>query len=190
MDWIRTILVKHVSEDGKLDMEAALKEINKSAPENVVPKYKYNELSEAKQQLDANIKDRDKQLETLRKVSGNTEELQKQINTLQEDNERIKKENDEKIMNMRFDAEIEKALSSAKHPDLVSGKIDRTKLKINEDGSVDGLNEQVSELKKSYADLFVPQKKGKEPRKDADDPMKKPEEMSYEDFVREIEHAE
>ena len=190
MDWIRTILEKHVNEDGKVNMEEALKEINKSAPDNVVPKYKYNELSEAKKQLDANIKERDKQLEDLKKTSGNTEELQNQITALQEDNKRIKKENDEKIMNMRFDTAIEKALSTAKHPELVTGKIDRTKLKIEEDGTIQGLDEQVKELKKTYEDLFVPQKRGKDPRKNINDPEKKPEEMSYEDFVNEIENVE
>jgi len=71
MDWIKSIIEKHIGEDGKLDLEATLKEINKKAPENVVPKDQYNSLSESNKQLKADVQTRDTQLEELKKELAN-----------------------------------------------------------------------------------------------------------------------
>ena len=136
MEWIKNILEKHTDADGKLNLAEAIKEINKQAPENVVPKDQYNTTAEAKKQLEA----------------------------AQEANKKAKTEYEAAITNMKYDAAIEKALSNALHPDLMSGKIDRTKLKIKEDGTVEGLDDQVKGLKETYKDLFKPDKTGRTPK--------------------------
>ena len=132
MDWIKGIIEKHIGEDGKLNLEAALKEINKKAPENVVPKEQYNSLADAKKKLDDDVKTRDSQLAELQKA-GSVEDLQKQLTEALEANGKAEKEYKEKIADMKLDSEIEKALSGALHPELMSGKIDKSKLKINDD---------------------------------------------------------
>lgn len=162
MDWIKSIIEKHIGEDGKLDLEATLKEINKKAPENVVPKDQYNSLSEAKKKLDEDVKTRDKQLAELQKV-GSVEDLQKQLTDALEKNKKDKKEYDDKIADMKLNAAIEKALSNALHPELMSGKIDKSKLKINDDDTILGLDEQVKALKGTYKDMFKPDKTGVSP---------------------------
>lgn len=159
MDWLKSILESHIGEDGKLDLESAIKDINKKAPENVVPKEQYNSMSESKKKLEADVKARDKQLEDLKKA-GSVEDLQKKLTEAQEANEKAKKEYDDKIVNLTYDTAIEKALASAVHPDLMSLKIDRSKLKLKEDGSIDGLEEQVKSLKDTYKDMFKPDKSG------------------------------
>ena len=115
MEWIKTILEKHTGEDGKLNLSEAIKEINKQAPDNVVPKEKYNTIAEAKKQLDSDVKARDKQLEDLKKA-GSVEDLKKQLEDAQEANKKAKKEHDAEIANMKYDAAIEKALEKAIHP--------------------------------------------------------------------------
>ena len=153
MEWIKTILEKHTGEDGKLNLTEAIKEINKQAPDNVVSKDEYNTVVDAKVQLAKDVKARDKQLEDLRKA-GSVEDLKNQLEAAQEANKKAKKEHDAEIANMKFDTAIEKALANAIHPDLLSGKIDRTKLKLSNDGSVTGLDEQVKVLKEIYKDQF------------------------------------
>ena len=140
MEWIKKIIEKHIGEDGKLNLTEAIKEINKQAPDNVVSKDEYNTVVDAKEQLTKDVKARDKQLEDLKKA-GSVEDLKNQLEAAQEANKKAKKEYDAEIANMKFDAAIEKALEEAIHPDLMSGKIDRTKLKIKEDGSVEGLED-------------------------------------------------
>lgn len=153
MEWIKTILEKHTGEDGKLNLTEAIKEINKQAPDNVVSKDEYNTVVDAKVQLAKDVKARDKQLEDLKKA-GSVEDLKNQLEAAQEANKKAKKEYDAEIANMKFDTAIEKALANAIHPDLLSGKIDRTKLKLSNDGSVTGLDEQVKVLKEIYKDQF------------------------------------
>ena len=179
MEWIKKIIEKHIGEDGKLNLTEAIKEINKQAPDNVVSKDEYNTVVDAKEQLTKDVKARDKQLEDLKKA-GSVEDLKNQLEAAQEANKKAKKEYDAEIANMKFDAAI--------HPDLMSGKIDRTKLKIKEDGSVEGLEDQVKSLKETYKDMFKT-KTGKTPP-EGDDPDKKPEDMSYEDFVNQLENGE
>lgn len=162
MEWIKVIIEKHTGEDGKLNLTDAIKEINKQAPENVVPKEQYNTVAAEKKQLEADVKVRDTQLEDLKKA-GSVEDLTTQLATAQEANKTAKAEYDQKIKDMKYDAAIEKSLSNAIHPDLVSGKVDRSKLKLNEDGTVTGLDEQVKSLKETYKDMFKPDKKGKTP---------------------------
>ncbi len=162
MDWIKGIIEKHIGEDGKLNLEAALKEINKKAPENVVPKEQYNSLADAKKKLDDDVKTRDSQLAELQKA-GSVEDLQKQLTEALEANEKAEKEYKEKIADMKLDSEIEKALSGALHPELMAGKIDKSKLKINDDDTITGLDEQIKSLKESYKDMFKPDKTGVSP---------------------------
>lgn len=162
MDWIKSIIEKHIGEDGKLDLEATLKEINKRAPENVVPKEQYNTLAEAKKKLDEDVKTRDTQLAELQKA-GSVEDLQKQLTEALEINEKAEKEYKDKIADMKLDSAIEKALSGALHPELMSGKIDKSKLKVNKDGTITGLDEQIKSLKETYKDMFKPDKKGQSP---------------------------
>lgn len=168
MEWIKSILEKHTGEDGKINLAEALKEINKSAPEHIVPKTQYNQIAEEKKQLNTDLKERDKQLEKL-KEAGSVEDLTKQIETLQKANKQAKKDYDSKIQNMIFDAEIEKALKTCKHPELMSNKIDRTKLKINDDKTIDGLKEQVEGLTKQYEDMFNPVIQGRNPSNPSQD---------------------
>ena len=162
MDWIKGIIEKHIGEDGKLNLEAALKEINKKAPENVVPKEQYNSLADAKKKLDDDVKTRDSQLAELQKA-GSVEDLQKQLTEALEANGKAEKEYKEKIADMKLDSEIEKALSGALHPELMSGKIDKSKLKINDDDTISGLDEQIKGLKETYKDMFKPNKTGTTP---------------------------
>lgn len=159
MEWIKTILEKHTGEDGKLNLTEAIKEINKQAPDNVVSKDEYNTVVDAKVQLAKDVKARDKQLEDLKKADS-VEDLKNQLEAAQEANKKAKKEYDAEIANMKFDTAIEKALANAIHPDLLSGKIDRTKLKLSDDGSVTGLDEQVKVLKETYKDQFGNAKAG------------------------------
>ena len=137
MDWIKSIIEKYIGEDGKLNLDATLKEINKKAPENVVPKEQYNSLADAKKKLDDDVKTRDSQLAELQKAGS--------------------------VEDMKLDSEIEKALSGALHPELMAGKIDKSKLKINDDDTITGLDEQIKSLKESYEDMFKPDKTGVSP---------------------------
>ena len=163
MEWLRALITQHTGDDGKLDVESLIKDVNKTAPEHVVPKDQYNTVAQERNQLKTTVKDRDTQLEDLKKA-GSVEDLKKQIEDLKEANKKKDGEYQQQINDMVIDAAIEKALEKASHPELLKLKIDRTTLKVEGEGTdrkVTGLDDVVSNLKKDYKDFFPVEKRGR-----------------------------
>ncbi len=149
-------------EDLGLDKENIDKIIDQNSMDIGDYKKQVEELTEASKQLKADIHTRNTQLEELKKA-GSVDDLKKQLSEAQEANKKAQKEYEDKLADMKYNAAIEKALSGALHPDLMAGKIDKSKLKINEDDTITGLDEQVKTLKETYKDMFKPNKAGKSP---------------------------
>lgn len=150
MEWLQKILSNAVyTQDGKLDIEATMKKINEEAPKHIVPKEQYNgKVSE----LDT----ANKTIKKLEEDAKDNPDLKKAIDDHKKEIGRIQKEHAEEIRGMRIDSAISKALSDkkAKYPELLSGKFDREKLQVTDDGKVIGLDEQMKEIEKSYKDMF------------------------------------
>lgn len=104
-------------------------------------------------------------IKDLKKNNEDNEALQTKVKEYETNMKNQKKEYDEKVRNLTLDAAIEKALlnSNAKHTDLLSSKIDRAKLVINDDKTITGLDEQLTGLKENYKDLFETTVSGKTP---------------------------
>lgn len=118
-----------------------LENFNKELKDNYVEKLKFDEVSASKSQLDNSLKERDKQLEELKKIDVN--EFKTTIDNLQKENESQRK-------NHVIDMELLKA--KAKNVKAVKALIDDTKVKIKEDGTIEGLD--IEALKKSDSYLF------------------------------------
>ncbi len=146
--------LKQCLADGK-DMTKAQTEIKDFVEKNYVGKGKFDELTTAKSELDKQIKERDKQLDDLKKNAGNKEALEQQIADLKAANKKAAEDYEQKIKDTKLDAAIKIAVgSSAQDVDIVAGLIDRSKLILSDDGKVTGLDEQVKELQTSKAFLF------------------------------------
>jgi len=155
MEWIKTLLEKHTKE-GKLDMEAFMAELKTEFPKNAVPKDVYNAAADAKKKLEADLKDRDQQLEELKKSAGASEDLKRQIQTLQEENKKAKEKYEADLRDLTLTNAIKLAVAGKVHDeDLVASLIDKTKLVIDGDKVV-GLDEQLKSLQESKAFLFKP----------------------------------
>lgn len=122
-----------------LEEEIARKaaEASKKELEGFIPKNRFEEVNTAKKQLEKDLKDRDGQLEELKKNVGDNEALQNQIKEL-------------KISNAIKMA----VLDSAQDAELVASLIDQDKLILGDDGSVTGIDEQIKTLKESKGFLF------------------------------------
>lgn len=128
-----------------------------------IPKSRFDDLNNTKKDLESQIADRDKQLKELGEKAKGNEDLTKQIAALQEQNKTAKTEYETKIRNMQLDSALRAKLGDAKYPDLLLGKFDREKLKISEDGTVSGIDEQLVGLKETYKEMFVQKAGGKNP---------------------------
>lgn len=104
------------------------------------------------------IKDRDGQLETLKKSTGDVDELKKQIETLQNDNKTKDQAHAAEIKQLKVDAAVNTALTAAKAKNIVAVKAllkDLDKAELLEDGSIKGLSEQISALVKAEDSKFL-----------------------------------
>lgn len=120
-----------------------------------IEKSKFDEVKQAKKQLETDIKDRDIQLETLKKSVGDNAALKQQIETLQADNKKKDEDYQAELKDLKLTNAIKLAIAdSAQDVDLVSGLIDKTKLILLDDGKVTGLEEQISGLKENKSFLF------------------------------------
>lgn len=122
-----------------------------------IPKSRFDEVNTAKKQLEATVKERDSQLESLKKNSGNAEELQKQIDELQLANKEVEKAHAAEIKQLKIDTAIETALTGAKAKNNLAVKAllkDLDKAELQEDGTIKGLAEQIAVLQKSDEYLF------------------------------------
>jgi predicted nucleic acid-binding Zn-ribbon protein len=98
--------------------------------------------------LQMTLKERNKQLEDLQKSTGNVDDLKQQIATLQADNKAKDEEHAKELMQLKVDTAVEKALTGANAKNLkaVKALLDLTDAKLDKDGNVKGLSEQIEKL--------------------------------------------
>lgn len=142
----------NLADEAKKKATEGLKNLLK---DSYVEKTKFDEAATAKSNLETQIKERDKQLDTLKKTAGDKEKLEATINQLQEDNKSAKTKYETDLKNLRIDSAVKLKLSgTAQDVDIVAGLIDKTKLIVSDDGTVTGLDEQINPLKTSKPFLF------------------------------------
>lgn len=98
--------------------------------------------------LNGQVKERDKQLEDLKKSAGDNAELQKQIEQLQTDNATAKANHESEMNQLKVEYAVEKALTgaNAKNIKAVKALLDLDDAKLDKDGNVKGLQEQIDKL--------------------------------------------
>ena len=122
-----------------------------------IPKTRFDEVNTAKNSAEALIKERDKQLEDLKKSTGDSEALKKQIETLQNENKAQVEKHQAEIKQMKIDNAVESALIGAKAKNSLAVKAllkDLDKAELLEDGTIKGLAEQLDAIQKSDSYLF------------------------------------
>ena len=98
--------------------------------------------------LKTQVSDRDKQLENLRVSAGDNESLKKQIEDLQTENQTAKEKHESELTQLKVDFAVEEALTGAKAKNITAVKalLDLNDAKLDKDGSVKGLAEQIEKL--------------------------------------------
>ena len=149
MEWLKKLLEAAKITDGALDSEALLAAISTEMPKHMMPKAEYNSVNEQLKTANGTIAE-------LKKANTDNTELQDKIKEHEGTIANMQKEYAENISNLKLDAKLQALLikNKAKHPDLLLSKFDRSKLAIKDDGTVEGMDDQLKGLKADYKDLF------------------------------------
>jgi len=109
------------------------------------------------ERLQKTLKERDKQLEGLKKASGDNAELQSQIAALRQQNAEQQKAHKAELAQLKLDNAIDGALTAAgaKNNKAARALLDLSKVQLGEDGKLQGWQEQLEALQKSDGYLFA-----------------------------------
>ena len=107
--------------------------------------------------LKTQVGDRDKQLETLKASAGDNANLKKQIEDLQTENATAKANHEAELNQLKVDFAVEKALTGAKAKNIkaVKALLDLTDAKLDKEGKVKGLAEQIEKLTTDEGTKFL-----------------------------------
>lgn len=127
----------------------------------MVPKSRLDDKIQEVKDLQKQITDRDTQLADLKTKAAGNEDLQKQIQTLQDQNKTTVAEYEEKLQKKDFDYKLESALRDAKskNPKAVKALLNIDSIKLDGETLL-GLEDQLKVLKESDAYLFESEKLG------------------------------
>lgn len=137
--------IKTISEKFEGEIKAASLKVEKETLE------KYKDYDDIKSKVDTLSND-------LQKANTTLEEKNKSVKTLEETLKNKEKEFEGKLNNTIIGKEIEKSLLNIKNGELLKSQIDTSKIKLNKEGKIEGLDEQMESLKSNYPDFFNSQK--------------------------------
>ena len=166
-----------------------------------VTKARFNEVNTELTAAKNTIKERDTQLETLKKASGDTKALQDQITQLQADNKKKDADHAAELKNLKISNAVELALTGAKAKNNTAVKALLAafleKAELADDGTVKGLDDEIGKLTKGEDTAFLFDTSGKAKFKGAkaaekSDPHNQPtgddlSKMSYDELCKYME---
>lgn len=131
-----------------------------------IPKQRFDEVNNAKKALEETVKERDKQLDDLKKSDADVDALKKQIADLQAANKEAQKAHEAEMIRLKIDGIVESTLASAgaKNTKAIRALMDVDGFKLQEDGTVFGLNDALKAVQKSDPYLFESKETKPEPQ--------------------------
>lgn len=107
--------------------------------------------------LKTQVGDRDRQLETLKASAGDNADLKKKIEDLQTENATAKATHESELNQLKIDFAVEKALTGAKAKNIkaVKALLELGEAKLDKDGNVKGLDEQIEKLRSGDDTKFL-----------------------------------
>lgn len=114
------------------------------------------ELTTETESLKTQIADRDKDIKSLKKDAGDNEGLSKQLTDLQDKYKTDTETLTQQLNQTKLNGALDTVLSGAKarNPKAVKGLLDMDRVKLTDDGKIEGIDDQLEALRKSDAYLF------------------------------------
>ncbi len=167
MDFLKEILgddlyeqvktkVSSYNEKADKDKRVSIANINNN--EEYIAKAKYSQLQTDLDNTKTSLNTANTTIADLKKNNGDNAELQEKIANYESEKANLEKAHKETTEKLIKESAIKDALynEKAKHPELLLGKFDLSKIILDEKGEkvVSGIEEQIKSNKETYKDLF------------------------------------
>jgi len=123
-----------------------------------IAKAKYDQLKTDLDNTQTSLETANNTIKDLKKSNGDNADLQAKINAYENEKKNLENKHNEEKSEMIKKMAIKDALynEKAKHPELLLGKFDLSKILLDEKGEnvVSGIEEQIKSNKETYKDLF------------------------------------
>lgn len=150
LNQVKALRVNLSEEDAKKIVEASQEELKK-----FVPKKRFDEVNNIKKQLKNDIKNKDVELANIKKSVVDNKILKHEIESLQYESKIAKEKYEADLKELQISNKIRLAITDkAKDVELVTRLFDKSKLILDEDGKIIGLDEQLKNLQESKPFLF------------------------------------
>lgn len=145
------------------EMAGKLAEASAEELKGFIPKSRFDEVNNELKAVKETISERDKQLEELKKSSGDNEALKAQIADLQKANKAAQEAHEAEMKKLKLDNAIDASLlkAGAKNSKAVRALFDESKFKLKDDGDVEGLADALKAVQETDSYLFESQKLAK-----------------------------
>lgn len=144
LDWMKTTFGDSWTDE----IEASFK---KELGKHFVARADFNAVNTAKQQLEDTVKSNNEQLATLAKAQGDVSELQAEIENLRANNQKAADDYAAQLRQVKCDGFVDSRLNAAGCLNVTAAKALLAEFLASaepkEDGSVDGLDEKIADLK-------------------------------------------
>ncbi|RRJ62412.1 hypothetical protein EHV15_05185 [Paenibacillus oralis] len=125
------------------------------------PKDKWDEVNAAKKKIEADLKERDKQLEELKKSAGDNEELKAKIKELQDANKEAADKYQKEAKELQLKTALKLKLVGKVHENAMDNVLNEFKfdqIELDETGNIkSGFDDQYKSLQESKGFYFVPE---------------------------------
>lgn len=181
-------------EDLGIEKESVDKIMAENGKDIESAKSDYESIKEELDKANSTIAERDNQLKELKDSAKDNEELIQKIANLEQKNKADAAKHKAELDEFKINAAVETTLSNfkAKTPKAVKAMLDMEKIKLDKDGKVTGIDEQVkaiaeAEDTKYLFDSVMPKLKGTQPGYGSDEDDPKTEEMTYSEMCAYLE---
>lgn len=153
-------LFNKLSDDKKKEYEK--QDLQDVSEGKYIPKERFDQVNQQAKDYKKQVDERDKQITDLKEEFKDAKGLKEKVEQLEADNKKQKEEYEAQIKDINFNTALKSALAAykCKDTDYLMSKINKDSIKLNEDGSIVGLKEQVEPFKKDHDYLFEAEVKG------------------------------
>ena len=136
------------------DMAQKAMDILREELKGYIPKSRFDQVNEVKKDLEKQLSSLEARIEEADSIMFTHQELEKILLDFWRNSSALKKEQEEMMKDVLIRTVVRTKLVNAVYADLLTGKLDKSKLTVTPDGTLTGIEEQLAEMQKVYEGIF------------------------------------